>query len=86
MYSMVESNANFLRNDPILVTFLGSHQSWMGSIPPRYQLSHERYSKVGISGTVQNLSGTRAATIERGAKTIFWNKNTGAETFFRKKK
>ena len=35
-------------------------------------------------GTGQNLSGTRAGTIQRGAKTFFEKKNREAVTFFQK--
>ena len=36
-----------------------------------------------LLGTGQNLSGTRAVTIDRGAKTFF-RKNRGAQIFFEK--
>ena len=36
-------------------------------------------------GTGQNLSGTRARTIDRGAKTFFEKKKGGGRLFFEKK-
>ena len=49
-----------------------------------YHQSDKIYSHRQNLGTGQNLSGTRAGTIDRGAKTFFRKKIGGRRLFFEK--